>query len=80
MERIIETNISRTAELTCIPQAASYFKKNSYYKSNDYISTKLIPIFLNPFLRLGTIRNLYRKKFTPKSVYITLLNLILYSA
>ncbi|NHJ48134.1 MAG: SAM-dependent methyltransferase [Asgard group archaeon] len=69
MNRRIESKTSQTAKMTTISRAASYFEKNKYYKSNDYIASKLLPRFLLPFLRFGLTRRLFTKKLAPKGIY-----------
>ena len=69
MKRRIETTTSRTAEMTCVSRAASFFEKDIYYKSNDYIATKLVPKFMRPFLRLRITRNMLTKRIAPKGIY-----------
>ncbi|NHK30331.1 MAG: SAM-dependent methyltransferase [Asgard group archaeon] len=69
MERRIETTTSRTAEMTCVSRAASYYEKNKQYKSNDYIATKLVPRFIKLLLSIRFVRNLLLRKIAPKGIY-----------
>lgn len=69
MNRRIETKTSQTAKMTALSRAASYFEKNKYYKSNDYIATKFIPRLLLPFLRFGITRRMFTKRVAPKGIY-----------
>ena len=68
-QKRIETKSSRTAEMTCVSRAASYFEKNKYYKSNDYIAPKLLPGFMVPFVKMSIVRNLYKKVGSPKGIF-----------
>lgn len=65
----IETKTSRTAEMTCVTRAASFFEDNACYKSNDYIAPKLLPGFMVPLIKMSVIRNLYKNVFSPKGIY-----------
>ncbi len=49
----IEIKTSRTAEMTCAIRAASFYEKESQYKTNDYIAIKLLPKFILLFIKLG---------------------------
>lgn len=69
MNSRIETKTSRTAKMTALSRAASYFEKNKHYKSNDYIATKFIPRLLIPFLRFGLTRSMFTKRVAPKGIY-----------
>lgn len=69
MERRIETSISRTAEITCLSHAVSYSETNPYYKSNDYVSTLILPGIFKFLIRLKAFRILYKTKFAPKGMY-----------
>jgi methyltransferase (TIGR00027 family) len=69
----IEIKTSRTAEMTCMMRATSFYEKKSQYKSNDYIAPKLLPKFLLLFIKLGmklrAIRNIFISKIAPKGIY-----------
>lgn len=69
MKRRIETTTSRTAEMTCVSRAASFYEKNKYYKSDDFIATKLVPKLLLPFLRFRLTRNMLTKRIAPTGIY-----------
>lgn len=69
MKRRIEKKTSRTAEMTCVLRAASYFETNQNYKSNDFIAPLLVPALIKSLLKSGFIRNLYRGRFAPKGIY-----------
>jgi len=65
----IENEISGTAKMTCFTRAVSYYEKESYYRSNDYIAPKLVPLLLTSLLKLNPIRRLYNNKISPKGIY-----------
>ena len=69
MKRRIETTTSRTAKMTTVSRAASYFEKNKQYKSDDFIATKFMPKLMIPFLRMRFTRNIFTKKIAPKGIY-----------
>ena len=46
MRKRIKVKVSKTAQLTCRGRALSYYSKDKYYKSDDYIA----PIFMSLFL------------------------------
>lgn len=45
MSKRINVKVSKTAQLTCGARALSYYSKDNYYKSDDYLA----PIFMSPF-------------------------------
>jgi len=65
----ISIKTSRTAEMTCVSRAASYFEKKLQYKSDDYIAPKLLPLFLFLLIKVGAIRRIYKNKLSPKGIY-----------
>ena len=69
MNRRIETKTSRTAKLTTVSRAASYFEKNECYKSDDYIATRFIPKLLITFLKIRLTRSMLSKRIAPKGIY-----------
>ena len=69
MKRRIETNTSRTAEMTCLSRACSAMETNPYYKSDDFIAPKLLPGGLKPFLRFSLARKLFTNVAAPKGIY-----------
>lgn len=68
-EKRIKTKISRTAEITCLIRAASFFEKKPQYNSNDFIAPKLIPKYLLPFLKTDWIRHRFINKNFPPGMY-----------
>ncbi len=69
MEKRIETEISKTAMYTCMSRAASYFEKNPYYHSEDYLAPVIIPKKLNILFRTRLMRYIFRKFISPKGIY-----------
>ncbi|NHJ40168.1 MAG: SAM-dependent methyltransferase [Asgard group archaeon] len=69
MNKRIETTTSRTAEMTCVSRAASYYEKTEFFRSNDYIATKFVPLLIKSLLRLRIVRKWFRKRFAPKGIY-----------
>lgn len=63
----IEQKSSRTASYTCMCRASSYLEKNIYFKSDDYIAVKLLPLFVKLLLKLK-ILNL-KGRLSPKGIY-----------
>jgi methyltransferase (TIGR00027 family) len=69
MKRRIETKTSRTAEMTCLSRAASYWETDSHYKSDDYIAPLLLPAHIKPLLRVSLARNIFLRMIAPKGIY-----------
>jgi methyltransferase (TIGR00027 family) len=67
-EKRIESKISRTAEMTCMTRAASFYEKTPMYKSNDYVAPKLLPKFFTPIIKVGMLRKFFTNKF-PSGMY-----------
>jgi len=65
----IDSKTSRTAEMTCVTRAASFFEHNPCYKSDDYIAPKLLPIFMLPFIKIPIVRYIYKNIISPKGIY-----------
>lgn len=63
----IENKSSRTAAYTCTCRAASYLETNSFYKSDDYIAVRLLPLFVKYLIKFK-ILNL-KGKISPKGIY-----------
>ncbi len=68
MPKRIESKTSRTAQMTCGARAVSYSESRDYYKSDDYISSILIPSFLKHLLKFPLARYLYFQG-SPKGSY-----------
>jgi methyltransferase (TIGR00027 family) len=69
MERRVEHKTSRTAEMTCVSRASSYFEKNSFYKSDDFIAPKLLPTLMMPIVRFPPTRSFFMNRLAPKGIY-----------
>ncbi len=67
--RRIESKTSRTAEMICLSRAASFYEREPHYKSDDYIAPKIVPKFMQPFLRSWLIRKFYKNTMAPKGIY-----------
>ena len=65
----IEHKTSRTAEMTCVTRAASYYEKKDCYKSDDYIAPRLVPNIASQMIKMNLIRRLFTKKMSPKGIY-----------
>jgi len=63
----IENKSSRTAAYTCTCRASSFLETNHYYKSDDYIAVKLLPLFVKYLLKFK-ILNL-KGKISPRGIY-----------
>lgn len=68
-EKRIESKTSRTAEFTCMIRASSFYENIDQYKSDDYIAPILVPKFFLPVIKVGIIRNFFKKRFFPKGMY-----------
>ncbi len=69
MKRRIESDTSRTAQMTCISRAISFLETNSWYKSDDYISVRLLPYLMRFLIRFTSFRRLISRKIAPKGMY-----------
>lgn len=69
VSRRIETKTSRTAELTCIARAVSYFETREQYKSNDWVAPHLVPPYLQVPMRIGFLRRTVWGRLAPKGMY-----------
>ena len=69
MKKRIESNTSRTAQMTCVSRACSVLETNPYYKSDDYIAPLLLPSGIKPFLHIALTRRLFTKVAAPKGIY-----------
>ena len=67
-EKRIESKISRTAEMTCMTRAASFYEKTPQYKSNDYIAPMLLTKFFMPIIKIGVLRKFFTNRF-PSGMY-----------
>ncbi len=67
--RRIETRASRTADLTCCCRAISFYEKNFFYKSEDWIAPKLLPRNIQVLLKLPFAGRLLSHVFGPEGLY-----------
>jgi len=65
----IEHQTSRTAEMTCVTRAASYYEKKECYKSDDFIAPRLVPSIVSLMIKMNLIRRIFTKKISPKGIY-----------
>jgi methyltransferase (TIGR00027 family) len=68
-EKRIESKTSRTAEVTCLVRAASFYEKKPEYQSNDYIAPKLLPKFFLPFIKINVLKKFFINQFIPPGMY-----------
>jgi len=69
MKKRIESNTSRTAQLTCLSRACSAMETNPYYKSDDDVALLLLPGVLKAAIRFSPARKLFARVFAPKGIY-----------
>jgi len=69
MKRRIDTQASRTAELTCICRAASSLETNACYKSDDTTALRLLPALIKTLIQIPFYRMLHCKVGAPKGIY-----------
>jgi len=69
LQRRIESDTSRTAQMTCMSRAISFFETNSWYKSDDYVSVRLLPNLMRFLIRFASFRGLISRKIAPKGIY-----------
>jgi methyltransferase (TIGR00027 family) len=63
----IKERSAKAAGFSCICRAQSFYEKNQYFKSDDYIAQKMIPFSIQLLLKLKVIKLLLT--ITPKSTY-----------
>lgn len=68
-KRRIEKKSSRTAAMTCVSRASSFYEKSPFYKSNDNIAPLLLPKFIHFLVKSRRMRSLLLKVCTPKGIY-----------
>jgi methyltransferase (TIGR00027 family) len=61
MSKRIEAKVSITAQGTCLMRATSYYEKNPYYKSEDFIASMIIPSYLNAMAKYNISRTALKK-------------------
>ncbi|MGA3137195.1 MAG: SAM-dependent methyltransferase [Terracidiphilus sp.] len=65
----IHTMTSRTAQWTCMSRAASSLEDDPYYRSDDIIATKLIPLPVLTLLRTRIGRAVFRRCLAARGMY-----------
>lgn len=65
--RRIDSKSSKTAAFTCMYRAASYFEKNEFYKSEDYIAPRLLPGLIYFLVKCKCLN--FQWSFFPKGIY-----------
>ncbi|MCK5096595.1 MAG: SAM-dependent methyltransferase [Desulfobacteraceae bacterium] len=63
----IKERSAKAAGFSCICRAQSFYEKNQYFKSDDYIAQKMIPFSIQLLLKLKVIKLLL--SIVPKSTY-----------
>lgn len=61
MSKRIENKVSITALGTCLMRATSYYEKNTSYKSEDIIASRIIPSYLRAMIRYPISRSVLKK-------------------
>lgn len=63
----IKERSAKAAGFSCICRAQSFYEKNTYFKSDDYIAQKMIPFSVQLLLKLKVLKLLLT--IIPKSTY-----------
>lgn len=61
MSKRIESKVSKTALGTCLMRATSYYEKDPYYKSEDFIASMIIPSYLKAMVKYDISRSALKK-------------------
>ncbi|MFX1452518.1 MAG: class I SAM-dependent methyltransferase [Promethearchaeota archaeon] len=69
IRRRIEKKSSRTAAMTCVSRASSFYEKSPFYKSNDNIARRLLPKLIHFLIKSRRMRSLLLKKLAPNGIY-----------
>jgi len=69
MKKRIETKEYRTAEVTCLARAMSFYEKNKILKSEDFIAPMILPPLFKMLLKSNIIRTLFKKVFFHFGIY-----------
>jgi len=69
MDRRVEHKTSRTAEMTCLSRAASYFEIDPLYKSDDFVAPILLPKSMVPIVKFTLTRSFFMNRLAPKGMY-----------
>ena len=65
----IEKKSSRTAAMTCVSRASSFYEKSPYYESNDNIAPRLLPKFIHLLIKSRRMRIFLLKICAPRGIY-----------
>ncbi len=68
-QKRIDTKVSRTAKLTCLSRAMSFYEQNIFLKSSDYIAPMILPPFFKTLLKSNILRNIFKKLFFHYGIY-----------
>lgn len=63
MSKRIETKVSITAKGTCLMRATSFYEKDPYYKSEDFIASMIMPHFFKILMKYSFSRTILKKMF-----------------
>ena len=69
MARRIESNASRTADMTCGCRAISYLESKPLYKSDDWVAPQLLPRKLQLLIQIPIARRLLSRVLGPEGIY-----------
>jgi len=69
MSKSVKNKVSMTARVTRFTRAMSYYDKNPYYKTDDYIAPLLIPSRYKIVVRNDITRYIYRRRYGASGVY-----------
>jgi methyltransferase (TIGR00027 family) len=61
MSNRIESKVSKTAQGTALMRATSYYEKDSYYKSEDFIAPMILPSYFKTIAKFDVLRTLLKK-------------------
>ncbi len=65
----IKHKTSRTAEMTCVSRAASFYEKNPLLQSADYLAPKLLPKWVYFLIKNRFLRKILLRLFAPHGIY-----------
>ena len=69
MKKGIKEKVSKTARVTRFTRAMSYYDKNPYYHTDDYIAPLLIQLRYRVVVKNDITRYIYRKRYGASGVY-----------
>ncbi|TWH46784.1 SAM-dependent methyltransferase [Sporomusa sp. KB1] len=56
-----DIKVSKTGQGTCLMRATSYYEQDPCYKSDDYIASLFLPLFLTMMLKYNFLRTILKK-------------------